>query len=260
MSGPADGAGRVAVPSIPRRAGAVAALGLVGVAALLLRPLPPAVVGAASAAEPLPVPLELLLLLNPALLVVAAALIGAAVAHRVGLVSVAAGTASGRLAVRGLGLGAAWGMAFGLALAGMDAALAPWLGPAWQALVAAQPTGAAVALSSVLYGGLAEEVMLRWGVMSLVAWAAALLAGPRHRRLATVLGVVSAAGLFALAHLPVLAVQVELTAPVVVRTLVLNGAAGLLCGWLFWRHHIEAAMAAHAAMHLGMQAGRALAG
>lgn len=259
MSRLADRAGIVGTASFPRRAGAVAALGLVGVAALLLRPLPPALVIAASAAEPLPVPLELLLLLNPALLVVAAALLGAAVAHRVGLGSVAAGTASGRSAVRCLGVGVAWGMAFGFALAAADGALAPGLGPAWQALVAAQPTGAAVVLSSVLYGGLAEEVMLRWGVMSLVAWAAALLAGPRHRGLAMGLGIVAAACLFALAHLPVLALQVELSAPVVVRTLLLNFAAGLLCGWLFWRHHLEAAMAAHAAMHLGIQAWQLLA-
>jgi membrane protease YdiL (CAAX protease family) len=34
--------------------------------------------------------------------------------------------------------------------------------------------------------------------------------------------------------------------------------AGVLYGWLFWRRHLEAAMACHAATHLGFAAWRIL--
>jgi hypothetical protein len=106
----------------------------------------------------------------------------------------------------------------------------------------------------MLYGGLAEEVILRWGVMSLMAWVLLSLAGVRRHRLAMGIAVVLAAVLFAAAHLPVLAAQLELTPLVVARTLLINGVAGVLYGWLFWRRHLEAAMAAHAATHLGLWA------
>jgi hypothetical protein len=104
----------------------------------------------------------------------------------------------------------------------------------------------------VLYGGVAEEVMLRWGVMSLAAWVLVSLLGRQRHSVAMTLAIVAAAGLFAAAHLPAVAAQVELTPAIVVRTLTLNGVAGLVYGWLFWRHHLEAAMAAHAATHVGM--------
>jgi hypothetical protein len=85
-----------------------------------------------------------------------------------------------------------------------------------------------------------------------VAWALLSLLGARRHGLAMVIAVVLAAALFAAAHLPVLAAQVKLTALVVARTLLINGVAVVLYGGLFWRRHLEAAMAAHAATHLGL--------
>jgi membrane protease YdiL (CAAX protease family) len=64
--------------------------------------------------------------------------------------------------------------------------------------------------------------------------------------------------LFAAGHLPAVAAQLDLTPAIVARTLVLNGVAGLLYGWLFWRRHLEAAMVAHACTHLGLAAWRLL--
>lgn len=242
-----------AVPSFRRRAGAVAAIGLIGVAALVLQPLPPDFAARSSATADWPVlAVKALLMLNPALLVCVAALLGAALAHRVGLRSLAAGTASDPTWARTLARSAGLGLVLGLALAAVDALLQPHLGDGWQRLVAAGPPGAAVLLGSMLYGGQAEEVLLRWGVMSLMAWALQSLLGDRRHGIAMVIAVVIAAGLFAAAHPPVLAAQVELTPLVVTRTFLINGVAGLVYGGLFWRRHLEAAMAAHAATHLGL--------
>jgi len=253
-------------PRFARRAGGVAALGLAGVGALLLQPLPSDLGPSAPAMAPTvpamadwpPLAVQALLALNPALFVAVAALAGAALAHRVGLRSLAAGTASGRAWAGILGRSAAVGFVLGLGAAAVDTLVRPALGEAWQRLEAHRPTGVPTLAFGVLYGGLAEEVMLRWGVMSLAATALAALPGLRRRARAMPGAIVLAALLFAAAHLPALSAQIELTPLVVTRTLCLNGAAGLVYGWLFWRHHLEAAMAAHASTHLGLWAWRGL--
>lgn len=52
--------------------------------------------------------------------------------------------------------------------------------------------------------------------------------------------------LFGIAHLPALKVLLgNIPPPMLVRTLLLNAPVGLVCGWLFWAHGIEAAMLAH---------------
>nr|WP_255346143.1 CPBP family glutamic-type intramembrane protease [Pseudoxanthomonas sp. GW2] len=108
-----------------------------------------------------------------------------------------------------------------------------------------------------LYGGLAEEVIARWGVMSLLAWGLARVWGERRQRLALVLAVVVSALAFGAAHLPMLAAQIDLSPAIVARTLVLNALGGVVYAVVFIRHGLEAAMAAHASTHLGLLAARA---
>jgi hypothetical protein len=104
----------------------------------------------------------------------------------------------------------------------------------------------------LLYGGLTEEILLRWGVLSLVAWLLCRAAGTG--RLTARLGgtaVAVSAGLFAAGHLPAAATTYgALTPGVVGYVLVGNTLAGTLFGWLYWRYSLEAAMAAHAGAHL----------
>ena len=63
--------------------------------------------------------------------------------------------------------------------------------------------------------------------------------------------VVASALLFALGHLPAAqALAGALTVPVVVFVLVGNTAFGLVAGWLYARHGLEAAILAHVLAHL----------
>lgn len=108
----------------------------------------------------------------------------------------------------------------------------------------------------LLYGGITEELLLRWGLMAPVAW---LIWRGRVR-----LGiftespsdgtmwaaVVVSAVLFGIGHLPALAASFELTPALVVRTVVLNTIGGLGFGWLFWRRSLETAMVAHMMFHV----------
>ncbi len=117
--------------------------------------------------------------------------------------------------------------------------------PVWEGLLAG------------FYGGIAEELQLRLFLLSLLALGlrrVGRLVRPSQRSLLPGWAFwganVIAAALFGLGHLPATAALIPLTGIVVVRAVVLNGSAGLVFGWLFRRHGIETAMAAHFAADL----------
>ena len=110
----------------------------------------------------------------------------------------------------------------------------------------------------LLYGGITEELLLRWGVMAPLAWflwrARAAVWRPTPGPTAGTMwaAIVGSALLFGLGHLPALAASLGLTQALVVRTVLLNAVAGVGLGWLFWRRSLEAAMVAHAAFHVAL--------
>lgn len=237
-------------------------LGLVGVASLplalvpLLRhhPLPPG-------APKLPLPaLVAISMINPILYLAGAVALGAKFAPRVGLVSYVARRAETGLpvwpALRGEVRGAVVG---GLLVAGatalLDLAFAPFLGAAWaRAAAQADEGGAGALVSGVLYGGITEELMLRWGVLSFLLWLGTRLPArgdPRPGPGVAWGAILVAALLFGAGHLPAVAALAPLTPALVARTVLLNALGGAFFGWLYWRRSLEAAMVAHASTHVG---------
>jgi len=244
-----------------RRFWPLVALGLVGVASLPLVMLPALRVMIRNGQAPgmsLDT-LAALSLIQPALLLIAGAAIGAALAPRLGFTShVANVNVRGPFAAE-LPPAIASGLVTGVVIAGLDIALfrhaAP---PAATASTRAILDGL---VGGVLYGGITEEIMMRWGLMSLVVWAGGrLLARDAARPPASIFvaGIVIVALLFAAGHLPAVAMITPLNAGVVGRVLLLNAVAGLLFGWLFWRKSVESAMVAHASAHVVFAAAQAL--
>lgn len=138
------------------------------------------------------------------------------------------------------------------------------LGALWLVLLAAwapeslRAQGAPVVASwpvRLLYGGVTEELLMRWGVMSFLVWFFwKLLPRREPQPSAGVLwaGVLVSAALFAVGHLPAAqAMAGGLTAPVVVFVLVGNSVWGVVAGLLYARKGLEAAMLAHLIAHLG---------
>ena len=102
------------------------------------------------------------------------------------------------------------------------------------------------------YGALDEEILMRLGVLSLLALAFRTLARVRgqNRELALPTSVfwaanIVAAALFGLGHLPATAALAPLSVALVVRAVVLNGTAGLVFGELYRRYGLEWAMTSH---------------
>jgi Type II CAAX prenyl endopeptidase Rce1-like len=133
----------------------------------------------------------------------------------------------------------------------LDRFMKPALPETLQASNHTEPNGLS-SLTAMLYGGITEEILMRWGLMSLLVWIAwkVLKQGMTLPSQGIYQGaIVLAALVFGLLHLPATAAIVPLTPLVIIRALLLNGIAGIAFGWLFWQYSLEAAMLSHVSFH-----------
>jgi hypothetical protein len=148
------------------------------------------------------------------------------------------------------------GLAVGVVIGSADLLLAPLLGPGWaRGAEAAQPWTPMTMVAGMAYGGLTEELMLRWGLVSLLTvlvWKVLARRAPRPSARVVVGVVVVAAVVLGVLHLGAVALVSPLTPLVVARTVVLNAVGGVVYGMLFVRRSLEAGMVAHAATHLAL--------
>jgi hypothetical protein len=109
--------------------------------------------------------------------------------------------------------------------------------PAWQGFLAS------------FYGGTTEEILLRLFMLSLFAWIGRFLnhtPDGRPGEIALWAANILAAILFGIGHLPATAAAgLPMDTLVITRAIVLNGLAGLVFGWFYWKHGLEAAMVSH---------------
>jgi len=107
--------------------------------------------------------------------------------------------------------------------------------------------------AKLLYGGVTEEMLMRWGLMTALVWLPWRFIQKRRGlpRPAYVIGAIFiAALLFGALHLPAAAAMgASLTAPVVTYVIVGNTVPAVLFGFLYWRNGLEAAILAHALAH-----------
>jgi len=239
---------------------ALTLLGLLGVASLV--PLVQRQLAEVNLEEA-PLPAELLVIVvlaQSALLVAASVALGLATAPRLGFVSLIVERTRGAASVwRRLRpqapLAIVLGLATGAAILAFDAVLLPMSGVDAATLEAAKLDPIAQLIMGLLYGGITEELLMRWGLMSLLVWLGWRLLGlrtsdgrPKNGLVWFAIGV--AAVLFGIGHLPALAAAVPMTPVLVARTIALNSLGGLVFGWLFWRRSLEAAMVSHASAHI----------
>lgn len=196
---------------------------------------------------------------QPTLLVVLGSALGAALAPRLQLRSHLAqvGVEQGTRLTQELPLALVLGAAASVATIIFDLVTRSLLPPLKVGGAVVMQTASHTTFGSVfaalLYGGFTEEVLMRWGIMSLLAWCGYWIVQHRQGQPKAALmwsAISTTALLFGAGHLPATALAYELTPFVVARALLLNGVFGLVAGWLFWRRSLEAAMAAHMSYHV----------
>lgn len=108
--------------------------------------------------------------------------------------------------------------------------------PIWQGFLAS------------FYGGIVEEIIMRLFFMTLLVWITFKIKRTKEGKPTNIgiwISIIIAAILFGIGHLPITAELTSLTPLVVARAIVLNGIAGIVLGWLYWKKGLESAMIAH---------------
>lgn len=211
-------------------------------------------------AEPLVVhpALKFLSLIQPTILLALAVLAGVALAKKVGLSSpVAEAAASGGDKLSALKPqiipGIVGGLAAGVAIVLIAAAFKPYL-PAEVIRIVGEFGKILPLPTRLLYGGITEELLLRWGFMTLLVWAAWRVFQKRQGSPKTVyfiLAIIISSVGFGIGHLPIAFMLVsEPTLALILFVIVGNSAFGLVGGYLYWKKGLESAMIAHALTHI----------
>lgn len=232
------------------------------VAALLVLMALPGVVVASWLALPLladasklPVPLEtaqVAAAIQGAVLVFVAALVGAVLAPKAGLAAPAVAAIAGGggvlEALRPQLIPGLVGGCIGAAVILGFYVLAPG------ALIAIQHETPVPLPVRVLYGGMTEEVLIRWGLMSTMAWAGwRVLNRDLQQPSPGVMwaAIALSALVFGASHLPSVAQSLPVLSGYVAAYVTIGNALfGLVAGYLFWRHGLEAAIVAHVSAHV----------
>lgn len=107
----------------------------------------------------------------------------------------------------------------------------------------------------ILYGGITEEILLRWGVMSFLVW---ILWWVFQKKIGNpkasivIVAIFLSSILFALGHIPAATFIAgeSLTISSLAYVLIFNSLFGIIAGLLFWQYGLEAAIIAHLGAHL----------
>ncbi len=105
----------------------------------------------------------------------------------------------------------------------------------------------------ILYGGFTEELLIRFGLMSTLAWLFWRLLQRRDRPSPALFwaAIILSAIPFGVGHLPLVAAATGgLTLEVVIWVVGANAVIGVVAGYLFWRYGLESAIIAHSLAHV----------
>jgi hypothetical protein len=205
-----------------------------------------------------PLLIKLLSIVQPAILLSIAIFIGIQLARHVGLSAPAAeALAQGNSFISALKPQVLPGLIAGF-IAGV-AILSSWLMfrpilPSVFVTRAERLNSSMPLLTRLLYGGITEELLLRWGLLTLLVWAAwRIFQGTRGspRTIYFVIAIVISSVVFGIGHLPLVsALEVDFTLPIVAFIVLANSLFGLIAGYLYWQKGLEAAIIAHMSTHV----------
>lgn len=113
-------------------------------------------------------------------------------------------------------------------------------------------------IARFLYGGLTEELLMRFGFMTLVVWIVFKITKNLNNPTYWI-GIILSSLLFAVGHFPVAFSAVSQPSLMLLTYILLgNSIAGLFFGWLYWKKGLEAAFIAHIFAHVAMMTGEHL--
>ncbi len=183
--------------------------------------------------------------------------IGFFIAHKVGLKSVIIHPHAREKPksewIKGIKLAIILGLIAAVVLRGFDYLFRPFLPDGLIELL--RPYSALEFITALLYGGILEELLTRFGLMSLLVfifWKLFDRKSTKPSNWVFIVAIFISALLFALGHYGITASNIEMTPFIWFRMILLNGLPGFFFGWIYWKHNLELAMLAHMFAHIAM--------
>lgn len=103
-----------------------------------------------------------------------------------------------------------------------------------------------------LYGGFTEEILLRFGFMTLIVWIASKIIKNGKNSIYWI-GILISSFIFGFGHFPVAFQAVDNPSiGLLSYVLIGNTIGGLIFGWLYWKKGLESAFIAHTFAHITM--------
>lgn len=106
----------------------------------------------------------------------------------------------------------------------------------------------------IFYGGICEEVLVRWGLLSLLVWTGHKLFSPADSAPSLNIyfaAIFLSAVIFAMSHLPMVHALSPIVDTATITYVILgNSVAGLIAGYLFCKYGLESAIFSHMTFHL----------
>lgn len=200
-----------------------------------------------------PTEIKLLMLINPTIMLIVAVLIGVFLHQKVFLdAPIIKGIISGdhRYQLPDIfkyGIGG--GVISGVLIVAIGEIFAPIIPQEFVEL--SENVGLSLA-GRFLYGGITEEILMRFGLMTLVVWLISKIFNS-HRAPVYWTAILLSAFLFAIGHFPVAFQAVgDPSAGLLSYIIIGNSIGGIIFGWLYWKKGLEAAMIAHIFTHVAM--------
>jgi hypothetical protein len=230
-------------------------LGLIGVLSLLTMEIPiPEEARGILEAQFTPQQIKLLILINPTLMLIIAVILGTALYKKSDLKVPILEGFIGRKEIDPsikdiLKTGVLLGVLSGILLTAISLLFIPCLPEEF--IVFGENIKPSLA-ARFLYGGITEEIVMRFGLMTFLVWLCSLIFKGLNSTVYWI-GIVIVAFLFALGHFPIVYQTVsEPSTTLLFYIIIGNISSGIIFGWLYWKKGLEAAFIAHIFAHVVM--------
>ena len=230
-------------------------LGIIGVLSFLFTDIDIAAFVPEAEGKFSPEAFKFLSLINPTIFLIIAVVAGGFMAPMTGLKAplieaIIAKEPAGEVLKKQLIWGIPLGLLGGVLIATYSYLMTPILPQAYAEL------SSKLSLSPVtrfLYGGITEEILLRWGFMTVIVWMVWKIFLKREQKpgnVVFVFAILISAIAFGVGHLPIAFTLVKDTSfAFIFFVITANVIFGIIAGWLYWKKGLEAAMIAHMAAH-----------
>lgn len=227
-------------------------IGIIGVLSLLMTPFPISIFPKEIQHKINPNTIQYLMLINPLMLITIATIIGHFSARSVGLKTPILDTIfqkerlSSKILNDILKYAVAGGIISGITIVILSLLCSPLLP---KELTDLEKQFQPHFLTRFLYGGVTEEIIVRWGILSLIILVLKSIF-KNNNPLFWWISILISSVLFGLGHLPITFMLVKNVTPFLIFFIVVsNSIFGIIAGWLFWKKGLEASIIAHIVAH-----------